>query len=221
MAINLYPSQNKSGIYILSTFKTSSFIKNIFDNNIFNDTIAPNITNHFEVYFPDQKTTYPLQNLPMERAFKGDVTDDIDVIIWDPEKQEKKRVLLSGRLLIDQNDKVVAAVVTIKDISKYKQLEEELKEKQRLLADREKRVNELEEMMQRKDDAIKLLQKKVADALLSYKNRGLTVVNKNGKIIGQIKWSSRMMGYAFQPTNDCNDKIKEFIKDLMNTRRNK
>lgn len=92
------------------------------------DTIAPNITNHFEVYFPDQKTTYPLQNLPMERAFKGDVTDDIDVIIWDPEKQEKKRVLLSGRPLIDDNNKVVAAVVTIKDISKYKQLEEELKE---------------------------------------------------------------------------------------------
>jgi len=63
-----------------------------------------------------------------------------------------------------------------------KELEEELREKQRLLADREKRVNELEEMMQRKDDAIKMLQKKVADALLAYKNRGLTVVNKNGKI---------------------------------------
>ena len=92
------------------------------------DKIAPNFTNHFEVYFPDQKTVFPLQNLPMERAFKGEVTDDIDVIIWDPEKQEKKRVLLSGRPLIDQNDKVVAAVVTIKDISKYKQLEEELKE---------------------------------------------------------------------------------------------
>ena len=92
------------------------------------DKIAPNFTNHFEVYFPDQKTVFPLQNLPMERAFKGEVTDDIDVVIWDPEKQEKKRVLLSGRPLIDQNDKVVAAVVTIKDISKYKQLEEELKE---------------------------------------------------------------------------------------------
>jgi PAS domain S-box-containing protein len=92
------------------------------------DKIAPNITNHFEVYFPDQKTVFPLQNLPMERAFKGEVTDDIDVIIWNPEKQEKKRVLLSGRPLIDQNDKVVAAVVTIKDISKYKQLEEDLKE---------------------------------------------------------------------------------------------
>ena len=92
------------------------------------DKIAPNFTNHFEVYFPDQKTVFPLQNLPMERAFKGEVTDDIDVVLWNPEKQEKKRVLLSGRPLIDQNDKVVAAVVTIKDISKYKQLEEELKE---------------------------------------------------------------------------------------------
>jgi hypothetical protein len=29
---------------------------------------------------------------------------------------------------VDQNDKVAAVVVTIKDISKYKQLEEELKE---------------------------------------------------------------------------------------------
>ena len=92
------------------------------------DKIAPNFTNHFEVYFPDQKTVFPLQNLPMERAFKGEVTNDIDVVLWNPEKQEKKRVLLSGRPLIDQNDKVVAAVVTIKDISKYKQLEEELKE---------------------------------------------------------------------------------------------
>ncbi len=92
------------------------------------DKIAPNFTNHFEVYFPDQKTVFPLQNLPMERAFKGEVTNDIDVVLWNPEKQEKKRVLLSGRPLVDQNDKVVAAVVTIKDISKYKQLEEELKE---------------------------------------------------------------------------------------------
>jgi PAS domain S-box-containing protein len=92
------------------------------------DKISSNFVNHFEVYFPDQKTVFPAQNLPMERAFNGESTDDIDVVLWDPEKKEKKRVLISGRPLIDQNDKVVAAVVTIKDISKYKQLEEELKE---------------------------------------------------------------------------------------------
>ncbi len=92
------------------------------------DKISSNFVNHFEVYFPDQKTIFPAQNMPMERAFKGEPTDDIDVVLWDPEKQEKKRVLISGRPLVDQNDKVVAVVVTIKDISKYKQLEEELKE---------------------------------------------------------------------------------------------
>lgn len=45
-------------------------------------------------------------------------------------------------------------------------------------------------------------------------------VSKDGNIIGQIKWSSRMRGYAFLPTTDSSDEIKEFIKDLMTKRRN-
>jgi hypothetical protein len=44
-------------------------------------------------------------------------------------------------------------------------------------------------------------------------------VNKDGNIIGQIKWSSRMRGYAFQPTTDSSDEIKEFIKTLMKSRK--
>jgi len=40
-------------------------------------------------------------------------------------------------------------------------------------------------------------------------------VVKNDIIIGQIKWSSRMRGYAFLPTSDCDSEIKDFIKDLM------
>lgn len=63
-----------------------------------------------------------------------------------------------------------------------KELEEELILKQHQLIDREKRVSELEEMIQRKDEAVKLLKKKIADALLSYKNRGLSVEEKKGKI---------------------------------------
>lgn len=40
-------------------------------------------------------------------------------------------------------------------------------------------------------------------------------VSKNGTIIGQVKWSSRLRGYAFVASNDCSDEIKDFIKDLM------
>ncbi|SDW41100.1 PAS domain S-box protein [Flavobacterium degerlachei] len=93
-----------------------------------NEKISTSLTNHFELYFPDERTIFPSQNLPMERAFNGEVTDDIDVILWDPEKREKKRVLISGRPLVDQDNNVVAAVITIKDISLYKKLEEELEE---------------------------------------------------------------------------------------------
>jgi chemotaxis protein MotB len=61
-------------------------------------------------------------------------------------------------------------------------LENELINKQKLLAEREARVNELEEMIQRKDEAMKLLKTKVALALKGFENKGLTVIEKNGKI---------------------------------------
>lgn len=44
-------------------------------------------------------------------------------------------------------------------------------------------------------------------------------VSKSGTVIGQIKWSSRMRGYAFLPTTDCDNEIKEFVKELMRKRR--
>jgi hypothetical protein len=44
-------------------------------------------------------------------------------------------------------------------------------------------------------------------------------VSKDGNVIGQVKWSSRMRGYAFLPTTDSSDEIKEFIKDLMKRRK--
>jgi hypothetical protein len=44
-------------------------------------------------------------------------------------------------------------------------------------------------------------------------------VSKDDVIIGQIKWWSRMRGYAFLPSPDCDKRVKEFIKDLMKKRR--
>jgi hypothetical protein len=44
-------------------------------------------------------------------------------------------------------------------------------------------------------------------------------VSKSGTVIGQIRWSSRMRGYAFLPTKDCDNEIKEFVKELMKKRK--
>ena len=58
-------------------------------------------------------------------------------------------------------------------------LESELATKSRLLVEREQRVNELEELIQRKDEAVNTLKNKVANALKGFENKGLTVIQKN------------------------------------------
>jgi hypothetical protein len=42
---------------------------------------------------------------------------------------------------------------------------------------------------------------------------------KDGFSIGQIKWYSRLRGYGFLPTKDSEKEIKDFIKDLMLSRK--
>ena len=58
---------------------------------------------------------------------EAEATDDIDVLLLKPDTRERKRVLLSGRPILNTENEVIAAVVTIKDISKYKMIEKELK----------------------------------------------------------------------------------------------
>lgn len=50
------------------------------------------------------------------------------------------------------------------------------------LQSREKRVKELEDLISQKEAASALLKKKISDALLGFKDKGLTVEQKNGKI---------------------------------------
>ncbi|HEY4628581.1 MAG TPA: PAS domain S-box protein, partial [Flavobacterium sp.] len=124
--------ENISEAVIVSNADKKIILANYMANEIFgikdDGKITVNLTDRYELYFPDGKTVFPSQNLPMERALGGIATNDVEVVLWSPAAQEKKRVLISGRPLVDHNNKVVAAVVTIKDITQYKKLEEELKE---------------------------------------------------------------------------------------------
>ncbi|MFN3918312.1 MAG: OmpA family protein [Flavobacteriales bacterium] len=50
------------------------------------------------------------------------------------------------------------------------------------LEKREQRVKELEELIAKKDEAVRLLKDKVTAALLGFKDKGLTIEQKNGKV---------------------------------------
>lgn len=117
---------NKDGKVVMANYYANALYQNDVDEEINAD-----LSELYQLYYPDEQTVFPSQNLPIERALNGEVTEDIDVVVWDPQNQIKRRVLMSGRPIIDQQNNVIAAVVTIKDISRYKQMEEELMETKR------------------------------------------------------------------------------------------
>lgn len=128
--LNLILENISEGVIVANTDK-KVVLANYMANELFetedDSKISVNFSDHFELFFPDGKTTFPVQKLPMERALVGESTDDIYVVLRNPTSQEKKRVLLSGRPIINTQKQVIAAVITIKDISKYKMMEAELK----------------------------------------------------------------------------------------------
>lgn len=123
--------ENVSDGVIVANSEKKVILANYMANELFgtdDDTkISTNFSEHFELYFPDGKTIFPIQKLPMERALVGESTDDVDVVLFNPKLQQRKRVLLSGRPILDKQNNVIAAVITIKDITRYRNLEAELK----------------------------------------------------------------------------------------------
>lgn len=61
-------------------------------------------------------------------------------------------------------------------------LESKLKHKEKLLVQRAQRITELEAMISRQKEAVQALKDKIAKALLGFKDKGLTVEERNGKI---------------------------------------
>ncbi|NNC82225.1 MAG: OmpA family protein [Flavobacteriales bacterium] len=62
------------------------------------------------------------------------------------------------------------------------QTETELNEKTRALEDREERVAELESLLSRQEEAVQSLKSRVTDALLGVKDKGITIVEKDGRV---------------------------------------
>lgn len=66
--------------------------------------------------------------------------------------------------------------------NQLEQLSQSLEEKDMALNEREARISELQELIRKKDQAVKQLKDKVTQALMGFKDKGLTVEQKNGRI---------------------------------------
>ena len=130
--LNLILENINDGVLVANTNK-EVILANDVANELFgiedDSKISINFSDHFKVLYPTGKKAYPIQNLPAQRALSGEITDNIDVLLQNKSTKEFRRVLLSGRPILDAENHVIALVVTIKDISRYKKLEEELERK--------------------------------------------------------------------------------------------
>ena len=150
---------------------------------------------HFENKSNDLETSYHLIKDEVDKIKKDTVaiSEKIRSLTIQYQKMvdqnmQLEKLLEVDRAIVAKSARKMQSDMDSKNIELHRkqealtELEDELKQKQLLLAEREKRVTELEEMMQRKDEAVRVLKNKVSDALLGYKNRGLTVQERNGKI---------------------------------------
>ena len=67
-------------------------------------------------------------------------------------------------------------------IAKNNELLADISEKEKLLTQREARLNELENLIADKERAMNELKQRLSDALLNFKGKGLTVEQRNGKV---------------------------------------
>ena len=94
-------------------------------------------------------------------------------LLTNTKTEEAKKLI--GQLQVTQED-------LIKKEDQLKQTEQQLAQRDKELKEREQKLKALQNILARKDSAVNALRTTVANALLGYENKGLTIVQKNGKV---------------------------------------
>ena len=89
-----------------------------------------------------------------------------------------------------------------------------LNELQASLDEKQLRLDELQSILNKKDSVVKALKNKVSEALLGYENKGLTVVQKNGKVYVSMEESLLFPSGKYEVTAKGTDALKKLSKVL-------
>jgi two-component system, NtrC family, sensor kinase len=80
----------------------------------------------YEVFLPDRVTPYPVEDLPLIRAIQGESTDQAELYIAYPSRDDGTWILVTGRPVYDENDELQGGVIVFHDITRRKRFERRL-----------------------------------------------------------------------------------------------
>ena len=78
---------------------------------------------HYDLYDADGKKRLEMEKVPLFRALKGEDVVNQEIVIC-PENRPKRVMICTGRKLVDSNDIILGAVISMNDITERKKLEE-------------------------------------------------------------------------------------------------
>lgn len=96
------------------------------------DTRPEEWTKRYGIFQSDLKTPYPIQDLPLVRAIRGESTDAVELFIRPSPADRGNWISASGRPLNDSDGHLLGGVVVFRDVTIAKQSEEALREATRI-----------------------------------------------------------------------------------------
>ena len=147
----------------------------------------------YGIYYPDRVTPYPSNELPLVHAMQGNSTNDVHLYIRNAERPEGVEVLVTGRPLLDENGALSGGVCVLRDVTKFKSVENRLA----------KTVEELQS------------QTRLLNTIFNSISDGIIVANEKGKHVLFNQTAAKIVGQNFEGTdlNQAPEKYGLFLPD--------
>ncbi len=115
----------------------------------------------YGTFYPDGITQYPSAELPLTKAIRGEITNDIKLVLRNHNQPEGVFVNVSGRPLFDKTGNLIGGVIAIRDVTEMEKVTKQL----------ETTVNELQR------------QNVLMDAVFNSISDGVIVANEKGEFL--------------------------------------
>jgi PAS domain S-box-containing protein len=127
----------------------------------------------YGTFYPDGKTLYPSDELPLYKAMRGEATTDVKMVLRNQNRPAGVFINVSGRPLFDETETLIGGVIVMRDITELERVTSQL----------ETTVNQLQN------------QNALMDAIFNSISDGVVVVNKAGKYVMFNETAQEMLGY--------------------------